>query len=335
MRWILLVTFFATLCAGADVTGRWTGTARFKEGGSAKQSAIHMTLVQHGADVSGSVFVDDKDWPVTGGRSDDSGHLRFRVAVPNDTVQFDLTVAGDRMTGKAASADKADQAAAEVELTRKAFARPAIDSSGVWSGTMNGKGESLPLTIEFHQTGNQVLGVATAKGRSVALQGEIDGPKLTFRTEQGSEKVRFLLIAAADTITGFAAVEGHGDGAVLDVDLTRTAKMAAASSGDVSGHWVGTLDVEEQGKVKQYTIRFRLAQSGSSLSGAVVNEENAEFPFQGGSVQGNRIEFELDAKGEHVRFRFVLDGNKLSGESVQSRGGTETSARISAVRGAE
>jgi hypothetical protein len=294
-----------------------------------------MVLTQRGGEVTGSVVVDDKDWPITEGSSEAGGRLRFRVSVPGDTVQFDLTVTGDHMTGKATSAKESGPGNVEVDLTRKVPARAAVDTTGVWSGTMSGKGESLPITIEFQQKGNDIAGVATVKGRSAAIQGEMDGAKLTFRAEQGSEKVRFVVIVTPDNMSGFAAVEGHDKETVVDVELTRTAKAAGAGNGGASGQWIGTAAVNERGTEKHYTVRFRLAQSGTSLSGALVNEEGAEFPLRSGSVDGNRVEFEMDAKGEHVRFRLQIDGDRLTGESTQSRGGAETSSRISAVRRSE
>jgi hypothetical protein len=335
MRWILLLSLFGCLSARADVTGRWTGSARVNEGGTAKQLPISMTLTQHGDEVSGSVFVEEKDWPIASGRSEAGRRVQFRVTLPNEAVQFDLTITGDRMAGKATSTKGADGLVVEVELTRKVLARPVTDTSGLWSGTLSGKGESLAIRIEFHQNGNDVLGVATAKDKDVPLKGEIDGAKLTLHADAGGERVRFALIVTPENMSGFAALTGSGKEAVLDVELTRTAKAAATNTGNVSGQWAGTLDIEEQGTVKHYPIRFRLAQSGNALSGSLVNEEGAEFPIQSGSVRGNHVEFEMDAKSEHVRFRLTIDGDRLTGESIQSRGGSQTSARISAVRRSE
>jgi hypothetical protein len=287
--------------------------------------------VQHGDVISGSVFVEGKDWPIAAGQSEEGRRVRFRIDIPNDAVQFDLTITGDRMSGKAVSAKEAGREV-QFELTRKVPAEPAIDTSGVWSGTMTGKGETISITIELRQTGNEVMGIGTAKGRDVPLQGEVDGAKLTFQGEGGGDKLRCALIVAPERMSGFAAVEGHGTAGVLDVELTRTARPVAAGAGGVSGQWTGLVDVEDQGIVKRYAIRLRLMQNGNALTGSLVNEDGAEFPLQAGSVQGSRVEFEMDAKGEHVRFSLMLDGDRLNGKSVQSRGGRETSARISAVR---
>jgi hypothetical protein len=332
MRWIFLLSLFGYLSARADVTGRWMGSARVNEGGTPKQVPISITLAQHGDEVTGSVLVEEKDSPIASGRNEEGRRVRFRVSLANEEVQFDLTINGDRMAGKATSTKGADGVVVEVELTRKVLARPVTDTSGVWSGTLSGKGESLPIRIEFHQSGNAVIGVATAKDKDAPLKGEIDGAKLTFQADTGGEKVRFALIVTAENMSGFAALAGGGKEAVLDVELTRTAKAAATRTGVVSGQWAGTLDIEEQGTVKHYPIRFRLAQSGNALTGSLVNEDGAEFPIQTGSVRGNHVEFEMDAKSEHVRFRLSIDGDRLTGESIQSRGGSQTSARISAVR---
>ena len=331
MRWILLFPLFGCLSVYADVTGQWNGSARFHEGGKEKQSSISMTLVQKGNEVTGSVLVENKNWQITAGRNDDGGRVRFRVNVPNDEVQFDLTITGDRMSGKATSA-KGSEGEAVVELTRKVLALPAIDASGVWTGTMSGKGENLPAVLEFHQSGNEVLGTITLSNRAAPFRGEMDGAKLTLHAEESGEKVRFALIVTRETMSGFAGVEGKGKDAVFDVELMRSAKPTAASKSGVSGQWIGTVDVDQQGTVKHYTVRFRLAQSRNTVSGSLVNDDGAEFAIQTGSVEGNRVEFEMDAKGEHVRFRLTLDGDKLTGESIQSRGGTQTSARITAVR---
>jgi hypothetical protein len=331
MRWIVLLSLLGCLAARADVTGRWSGSARFAEDGKSKEDPISMTLVQRGDAVSGSVRVGDKDWPIVEGRSEDGGRLRLKVKIPNDTIQFDLTAAGDRMTGKITSSKESDKSVVEVELTRKAPARPALDATGVWSGRLTGKGESMPISIEIRQTGDEVAGIATARGLNAPLVGEMDGAKLTLRGEAGSEKIRFALIVTPENMSGFAASEADGKEAVLDAELTRTAK-AAGSSGGVSGQWMGTADVGERGTVNHYAIRFRLAVSGSVLTGSVVNEDGEEYPIQHGSVQGNRVEFEMEPKGAHVRFHLTLDGDRLTGDSVESQGGSETTIRITAVR---
>jgi hypothetical protein len=98
---------------------------------------------------------------------------------------------------------------------------------------------------------------------------------------------------------------------------------------------MGTVEVVEGGTVKHYAMRFRLAVSGSVLTGSVVNEDGNEYPIQHGSVEGNRVEFEMEPKGAHVRFRLTVEGDRLTGESVESLGGSETTMRITAVRRAE
>jgi hypothetical protein len=179
-----------------------------------------MTLMQRGGEVTGTVFVEDKEWQIAEGRTADSGLLGIRIEVPNDVVHFELRVAGDHITGKATGEKDPKDPAVEVDLTRNVPARPAFDISGTWSGTMAGKGESIPLTIEFHQKGGEVSGVAKAKDKDAPLKGEMNGAKLTFVVESGSEKVRFALIATPKTISGFAAVQGHTNAVVLDVELT-------------------------------------------------------------------------------------------------------------------
>lgn len=334
MRWMVVLSLLGCLAARADVTGRWNGSARYGEDGKSKEDPISMTLVQRGDTVTGSVRVEDKDLQIAEGRSEDGGRLRFKVNIPNDTIQFDLTIAGDRMTGKVTSAKESDKAV-EVDLTRKVLARPALDVTGVWSGMLTGKGESMPINIEIRQSGNEVAGIATSRGRSAPLVGEMDGAKLTFHAEAGSEKVRFALIVTPENMSGFAASEADGKAVVLEAQLTRTAKATGPSGGGVSGQWMGTVEVVEGGTVKHYAMRFRLAVSGSVLTGSVVNEDGNEYPIQHGSVEGNRVEFEMEPKGAHVRFRLTVEGDRLTGESVESLGGSETTMRITAVRRAE
>jgi hypothetical protein len=220
MRWIVLLSLFGCLAVRADVTGQWNGSARMTKDGTSKQVPIRMTLVQHGDDVSGTVFVEDKDWKISEGGSEEGRRVHFRIDVPNDVVHFDLSIAGDHMTGKATAAKGSSEPVVEVDLIRKVQARPATDISGAWSGTMSGKGETVPLTIEFRQSGNQVGGVAKAKDKELRLRGEMDGAKLTFQVEAGTERVRFALIVTPKSISGFAAVQGHSNETVLDVELT-------------------------------------------------------------------------------------------------------------------
>ncbi len=208
----------------ADVTGRWTGTAEPPAGnGEQKQFPLIVTLTQRGADVIGSAFVDDKDWPIESGKVQ-GDRLTFQVNVKSDVVRFELDLAGDRLTGKASVAGKQDEV--RINLARKAGKPPALDLTGRWSGAITRAGEpDVQVTIEFRQTGNGVDGRVMIRGDSWTLsEGGIDGSKITFRIVRQGEQARFALVATADQLIGFTAVK-KGDSEMLgDVELNRDTK---------------------------------------------------------------------------------------------------------------
>ncbi len=67
------------------------------------------------------------------------------------------------------------------------------------------------------------------------------------------------------------------------------AQLAAA---DLTGTWIGT--IPPQGRTAAKDVVFRLAHSGSSLSGKAYNDQGASDAIVRGSVTGHSLEFEVE-----------------------------------------
>ena len=109
-RWTLICAIFALTCllhakSGTDLTGTWTGEVKDPDGGTGK---VRFVLQQQGAQISGTAGPVEKQNP---GHIHDAklegDHLTFAADDTDPdtgltlTYQFDMTVAQDRMQGKA------------------------------------------------------------------------------------------------------------------------------------------------------------------------------------------------------------------------------------------
>ena len=332
---IVLCLPLASARAG-DVTGRWTGVAETTQNGATQQFPVLLKLVQSGDGITGSAYVEGKDWPIEHGKAD-GARVELVLVVPNDTIRFKLLLAGDRLTGTI-TGGKPDGPVVTLDLKRKVVAPPAFDLSGKWSGAVSHRGDkSLPIVFQFRQAGNRLAGeVIGNDGVARAFEdGEIDGAMLTFSLNdtRSADNLRFALVAAGDTITGFGAGDKGGKESLLDISVTRVAKAAGVTGGsDPAGEWSGSVEVEERGQSKNYPLGFRFQRDGSSITGVVVTEQSKLLKIQEGTLIGNRLTFTIDSGSEHVRFTLTIDGDNLTGQAVTSRSGSDSAEKITAVR---
>ena len=108
---------------GIDVTGTWTGEVKGQDGGTGQ---VRFVLRQEGDRISGTAGPIDKDNP---GRvyaaKLEGGHLTFAADDTDEgtglklTYHFDLTVAKDRMQGKAHGRSGDRSWTLDIALTRE------------------------------------------------------------------------------------------------------------------------------------------------------------------------------------------------------------------------
>src|SRR5579883_1764747 len=115
----LFLQSFAAWTAGADVTGKWTGTFVMdgaKDG--ARESAVILNLKQDGSVLSGTAGpTEDQQWPVEKGRVEgDRGHLEVQSSGP--LLKFDLALASDHLKGDAHISANGQELSAKVDAQR-------------------------------------------------------------------------------------------------------------------------------------------------------------------------------------------------------------------------
>ena len=101
MRTFFVAVVFSAVCAlGAEVSGRWSGTADAKrDDGSTNTESVYFTFKQDGAAVTGTAGSPDQAHSIEKGKVE-GNTITFEV-VPEGRGVFKvrLTVNGDNMTG--------------------------------------------------------------------------------------------------------------------------------------------------------------------------------------------------------------------------------------------
>jgi len=88
-----------------------------------------------------------------------------------------------------------------------------------------------------------------------------------------------------------------------NIAMTALLLAACVMAADVSGKWSGSFTSGGQGPQPMYLI---LKQDGNQLSGSGGPSVSEQHPLQNGSVQGDRLTFELPGQG-NVYLRFEND----------------------------
>jgi ketosteroid isomerase-like protein len=87
---------------------------------------------------------------------------------------------------------------------------------------------------------------------------------------------------------------------------------------DVSGRWMGGLDISKPDRTVQHeTAFFILKQDGSRLSGSAGATEHQQSEIAAGSVTESEIHFTITVRpGASVTFNLRLDGDHLKGKAT-------------------
>ncbi len=91
------------------------------------------------------------------------------------------------------------------------------------------------------------------------------------------------------------------------------ALAGAAMAADSSGKWTGSFVTENGDNGTAYLI---LKQTGNTLTGSGGPDENEQWPGLQGTVDGNKITFQVKsaADGTVYKCSLVLDGDRLKGD---------------------
>jgi hypothetical protein len=85
----------------------------------------------------------------------------------------------------------------------------------------------------------------------------------------------------------------------------------AAAAADVTGTWVGKVDVGNGGSDPTIPMSITLKLNGSELTGT-VGDASHQFPIEKGEVNGNSVTFQVTA-GAVLTFNLRQEGDVMNG----------------------
>ncbi len=123
MKTICVLIFAAALlltAADTNVTGNWAGSFDIaRPDGSTSESTAVLQLVQKGAEITGKVGPNESDlYPISKGKVD-GNKVSLQVAHTEGTVNFELTLADNRLIGEASMARDGQVMKVKVNVTKQ------------------------------------------------------------------------------------------------------------------------------------------------------------------------------------------------------------------------
>ena len=85
----------------------------------------------------------------------------------------------------------------------------------------------------------------------------------------------------------------------------------AAAAADVTGTWIGKVDVGNGGSDPTIPMTLTLKQNGSELTGT-AGDASHQFPIEKAEINGNSIKFQVTA-GAVLTFNLRQEGDVMTG----------------------
>ena len=103
---------------------------------------------------------------------------------------------------------------------------------------------------------------------------------------------------------------------------------AVLSAADLTGKWTGTFS-EHEGDGKGALLILK--QNGSELTGTAGPDEQEQMPIENGKVDGDKVTFEIQAKGL-MHFELTLSGKRLAGTVSGEHDGEKRTAKLDVTK---
>ena len=105
------------------------------------------------------------------------------------------------------------------------------------------------------------------------------------------------------------------------------------SAADISGKWSGSFTVTGPGGESQQDTAFViLQQKGNALTGSGGPDETRQYPILKGSVEGNKITFEVQSDGPLYQVDAMLVGDHIKGDVTVVQEGQTSKAKVDLTR---
>ena len=105
-----------------------------------------------------------------------------------------------------------------------------------------------------------------------------------------------------------------------------------AFSANVTGKWTGSFIDTTEGQTKNETACMILNQDGSKITGTVGPTVEEQIPIKAGTIDGNKVTFQVAADQQVIIFELTVDGNRMTGEAHAEADGQKKTARIDVKR---
>lgn len=327
IRAVLLSAFAAGSLFAADLTGRWSGAVL--PGNNADSVPISFELRQRGNRIIGVAITNESGVCELLNGAVAGPKINFDIQVDKEVVHFELTVAGNKLSGQALGKrdDGGEDGPVAVSIEREDPSHSG-PFSGTWSGTAegvdNGQKRFEYFTITLRQVGADVSGSITdPAGNEHPLKAvKATGSQITFEVD----RLQASLTMNGDKMSGAGTVETGGGEQSLRLALTRE---RPAASGPV-GRWAGVGESAENGTTKRFPIYFHLEQTAAGLTGKCIDAEGKAFDIASGVVHGNKISFDVTSGTDRMHFELTIDGDEMTGAGVWAS--SNNLVKVSAVR---
>jgi hypothetical protein len=112
---------------------------------------------------------------------------------------------------------------------------------------------------------------------------------------------------------------------------------AALMAGDVSGKWMGHVQVDDPsgGPAIDAQVRAELHQTADAITGAIGRQEDQQGEaIRNARLDGKHFTFEVSSTEANGLIKFVLtfDGDRLDGEMSGSMDGTAIAGKVHLIR---
>lgn len=118
MRYTLLFLILATVLAGAEATGRWTGKLIVNSPDGEQSHAAMVVFKQDGTSLTGTAGPDDDQTPIQNGKVDGST-ITFDIARDGIVMHFNLKQNEDEIAGEVTREREGQKQTARLILKRE------------------------------------------------------------------------------------------------------------------------------------------------------------------------------------------------------------------------
>ncbi|HKF49729.1 MAG TPA: hypothetical protein VKB38_20380 [Terracidiphilus sp.] len=202
----------------------------------------------------------------------------------------------------------------------------AADLSGVWSGSFDFNGNTVPVTMNLKVAGAAVTGTIEGLPTTPAdiHDGKVDADGISFWTNTDYEGQTYKLVfkgkVSADKIDFEFGTEDGSWGTTLSVTRGGAAHAPAAAPApaapaapvvpDVTGAWKGNFDFNGT----SVPVTFNLKSTGATVTGTVEGMGPAPVEIHDGKIDGGSVTFTINTDYQGQTYQLNYKGKITPGE---------------------